>query len=305
MKYAPPSQDEQYRHKELAVQLQQRRKNRRGPRKRDIIAGVVRQQAAEKPGVCLLPHESLRDAYAADRLCEGCRDPAEAVLGCAGQAAELHPEVIVDQPEDRRHRRDHEKQLPVPPGHGGGGKDHLPKLDRAHKSDVLDSDSQCLDVARHPADDAAELHSMEEGHGLPLHLREYLGPNPAHHRLPYLEGVTLAEMEHSIRQYGQRRVTRRSQGDHGHIAARDRSGDHHRHDPHEPRKLGRPDDRQGDQQPNLALYRPRVAEQAANQPPLERLELLPFVIDVPRPPDERQIEIGGVGAFHAAGGTWS
>jgi hypothetical protein len=56
-------------------------------------------------------------------------------------------------------------------------------------------DAQRLHVARHAADDAPELHAMEETHRLPLRLRKDLGTQPVHHRLADLERVALAEVE--------------------------------------------------------------------------------------------------------------
>jgi hypothetical protein len=88
------------------------------------------------------------------------------------------------------------------------GEDHLAELDRAHEPDVLDADPHRLDVARHPAQDPAELHPVEEAHRLALRLLEDLGAQPVDDGLADLEGVALAEVEHRVRHDRQERRSR-------------------------------------------------------------------------------------------------
>jgi len=106
VKHAPAAEHEQRRHEELAVELEQRREDRRGARERDVVARVVGEEAAEEPGVRSPGARSpastrmpLTDSasVAVTRL--------KLSLARAGIETELHAEVPVDRPDHRRHRR--------------------------------------------------------------------------------------------------------------------------------------------------------------------------------------------------------
>ena len=55
----------------LALQLQQRHKNRRSAGHADVIVAMHGHESAKETGVDVLPHESLGDADAADRFGQG------------------------------------------------------------------------------------------------------------------------------------------------------------------------------------------------------------------------------------------
>ena len=80
VKHPPAADQEQNRDKKLAVQLQQRGEDRRGAGQRDVKAGMIGQQTAEKAGVGFLADEALGYPDAVDRLSESGRDATEALL---------------------------------------------------------------------------------------------------------------------------------------------------------------------------------------------------------------------------------
>ena len=91
----PAAGDEQGGDEELAVQLEERGQDGGGAGEGDVVPGVVGQQAPEEARVGLLAHEALGHPDAVDRLGQGGRDAAEALLRGPGQPAELHPKMVV------------------------------------------------------------------------------------------------------------------------------------------------------------------------------------------------------------------
>ncbi len=194
----PAAEHEQNGDEELAVQLEQRHEDRRGARQGDVVPGVIVEQTAEQTRVRLLPHKTLRDAHAVDRLGQRRRHPAEAFLRGAGILAQLDPEVPVERPEDRGQCDHDEEHHPVAPRHDHGREEHLAGLNAAHEQHVLDADPERLHVGGDAAQDAPELDTVEERHRHALDVRKEVVAQGVNHRLADLLGVPLAEVKHAV-----------------------------------------------------------------------------------------------------------
>ena len=129
VEHAPAAEHEEDGDEELAVEFEKRREFCGGAGEGDVVAGVLGEEAAEESEVGFLTDEALRDAHAADGFGERGSDAAEALAGGARLLAQLHPKVVVDEPEDWSHRGNDEEHGPVLPSHDDGGDEHAAELD--------------------------------------------------------------------------------------------------------------------------------------------------------------------------------
>ena len=80
MEDAPAAKEQKKADEELAVELEEGKENRAGPRGAHIVAGMVFEEVAKERGVGFLAHKALGHANAGDGFGEGCGDAREAFL---------------------------------------------------------------------------------------------------------------------------------------------------------------------------------------------------------------------------------